>query len=137
MNKKINKELLKLVKKAAKKNEVPVGALIVCNNKIISKAYNKRYTSKLSINHAEVIAILKAQKKLKDWRLSNCDIYVTLKPCEMCSNIIEQSRIKNVYYILDKNVDSKEYYKTKYEQLYVNNYNDFKAILSNFFKKMR
>lgn len=106
-------ELMNLVKKAATKNEVPVSALIVQNNKIIAKAYNTRHKKYNVANHAEIMCINKAAKKLKDWRLNNCDLYVTLKPCNMCIEFIKQSRIRNVFYILDKPVDKKEYYRTK------------------------
>ncbi len=83
--------------KAFKKNEVPVGAVIVKNGKIVAKAYNKKEKSKCSINHAEMIAIIKASKKFKNWRLDDCDMYVTLEPCPMCASAIKQARIKNVY----------------------------------------
>ena len=85
-------------KKALKKGEVPVGAIIVKNNKIISKAYNKKEKSKNVTKHAEIIAISKACKKLKNWRLDDCEIYVTMEPCMMCCGAIEQSRIKKIVY---------------------------------------
>ena len=88
-------------KKAQKNKEVPVGAIIVKNNKIISKAYNKKEKKKNSIYHAEIIAISKACKKKKNWRLNNCSIYSTLEPCPMCASAIEQSRIKQVIYGLE------------------------------------
>ena len=84
--------------KAYKKGEVPIGAIIVKNNKIIAKAYNNREKSQIATNHAEVIAINKACKKLKSWRLDDCDMYVNLKPCPMCAGAIVNARIKNVYY---------------------------------------
>ena len=131
-------ELIKLAQKSFKKNEVPISAIIVKDDKIIAKAYNTRNKTNNVLNHAEIIAIKKASKKLKDWRLSDCDLYVTLKPCSICENIIKQSRIKNVYYLLDKPTNKKEYYKTKvskaniytHEQIYHN-------ILHDFFKKKR
>lgn len=85
-------------KKALKHNEVPVGAVIVKNNKIISKAYNKREKSNDVTKHAEIIAISKACKKLKNWRLDDCILFVTMEPCMMCSGAIEQSRIKKIVY---------------------------------------
>lgn len=91
-------EALKEAKKAAKKKEVPVGCVIVKNNKIIARAHNTREKSQNTIAHAEILAIQKACKKLKSWRLVNCDIYVTLEPCSMCSGAIIQSRIKNLIY---------------------------------------
>ena len=85
-------------KRAIKHNEVPVGAVIVKNNKVISKAYNKKESKKNSIKHAEIIAIEKACKKMKNWRLDDCIIYVTMEPCMMCCGAIEQSRIKKIVY---------------------------------------
>lgn len=84
--------------KAKNKNEVPIGAVVVCDGKIISRAYNNREKKQNAINHAEVLAISKACKKLKSWRLDNCDIYVTLQPCLMCLGAIYNARIKNVYF---------------------------------------
>lgn len=89
---------IKEAEKALKHNEVPVGAIIVKNNKIISKAHNKKENKNNVINHAEILAISKACKKIHNWRLDDCDIYVTMEPCMMCSGAIEQSRIKKVVY---------------------------------------
>ncbi len=85
-------------KKAYKKNEVPVGAVIVKNGKIIAKAHNKKENKKISIYHAEILAIIKACKKLKTWRLDDCELYVTLEPCLMCAGAIIQSRITKLYF---------------------------------------
>ena len=85
-------------KKAARHNEVPVGAIIVKNNKILSKAYNKREKHQDVTKHAEIIAISKACKKIKNWRLDDCTIYVTMEPCMMCCGAIEQSRISKIVY---------------------------------------
>ena len=87
----------KEAKKAYKRGEVPIGAVIVKNGKIIAKACNSKEKKHCSIEHAEILAIKKASKKLKNWRLDDCDIYVTLEPCPMCASAIKQSRIKNVY----------------------------------------
>lgn len=83
--------------KAFKRGEIPVGAVIVKNDKIIAKAYNNKEKTKCAINHAEILAIKKAAKKLRNWRLEDCEMYVTLDPCPMCASAIKQSRIKNVY----------------------------------------
>lgn len=80
------------------KGEVPVGAVVVKNDKVISSAYNKREKSQIATHHAEILAIQKACKKLKSWRLDDCDIYVTLEPCPMCAGAIINARIKNLYY---------------------------------------
>ena len=92
------KEALKEAKKAYEKDEVPVGAVIVKDGKIIARAHNLRETKNMSTAHAEIIAIEKASKKLKSWRLVDCDIYVTLEPCTMCMGAIISSRIKNLYF---------------------------------------
>lgn len=92
------KEALKEAKKAYKKKEVPIGAVIVYKNKIIARGYNLRESKNNSLLHAEIIAIEKACKKLKSWRLEECELYVTLEPCPMCSGAIIQSRIKNIFF---------------------------------------
>ena len=92
------KEALKEAKKAELIDEVPIGCVIVKDDKIISRGHNQRETNQSPIGHAEIIAINKASKKLKSWRLEGCDIYVTLEPCIMCSGAIIQSRIRKVYY---------------------------------------
>ena len=91
------KEALKEAKKAYDKLEVPVGAVIVKNGKIIARGYNQKETKKDTIKHAEIIAIEKASKKLDSWRLNDCEMYVTLEPCPMCAGAIINSRIKKVY----------------------------------------
>lgn len=89
---------LKEAEKAALIDEVPVGAVIVCDGKIIAKAYNKRELTHDPLGHAELLAIKKASKKLKTWRLSACELYVTLEPCAMCAGAIMWSRFKRVIY---------------------------------------
>ncbi len=88
--------------KALKQGEVPIGACIVRDGKVIAKAHNIRQKTRNAVNHAEIIAIQKACKKLHDWRLSDCDIYITLKPCPMCAGAIANARIKNVYYAAEE-----------------------------------
>lgn len=83
--------------KALKDDEVPVGAVIVKDGKVIAKAYNMKESKQCGIYHAEILAIMRACKKLSNWRLENCDIYITLAPCPMCASAIKQSRISNVY----------------------------------------
>lgn len=87
----------KYAKKAFDNNEVPVGAVIVKNNDVIGYGYNKKEKSNDVCSHAELVAIKMASKKLNNWRLRGCDLYVTLDPCPMCASAIKQSRIKNVY----------------------------------------
>lgn len=95
---KFMKTALKQAKKAYELSEVPIGAIIVKDDKIISKAYNKRNTSKSAIAHAEILAIEKACKKLGDWRLDGCEMYVTLEPCPMCAGAIVNSRLQKLYF---------------------------------------
>ena len=92
------REAIKEARKAYKRKEVPVGAVIVYKNKIISRGYNLRESKKNSLLHAEIIAISRACKKLKTWRLDECDLYVTLEPCPMCAGAIINSRIKNIFF---------------------------------------
>lgn len=91
------KEALKEAKKAYKKEEIPVGAVIVKDGKIIARGHNLKETKVDTIKHAEIIAIQKAEKKLNSWRLEDCYMYVTLEPCSMCAGAIINSRIKKVY----------------------------------------
>lgn len=87
---------LKEAQKAYKKGEVPIGAIIVKDNRIIAKAHNLREKKGSAIAHAEILAIEKACKKLNGWRLIDCDLYVTLEPCPMCAGAIIQSRIQRL-----------------------------------------
>ena len=91
------KEALKQAKKAYNIKEVPIGCVIVYEGKIIARGYNRRNTDKNTLSHAELNAIRKASKKLGDWRLDDCEMYVTLEPCQMCAGAIVQSRIKKIY----------------------------------------
>lgn len=88
------REALKQAKRAYQLGEVPIGCVIVYKDKIIGRGYNKRNTNKTTLAHAELTAINKASKKLGDWRLEDCTIYITLEPCQMCSGAIVQARIK-------------------------------------------
>jgi tRNA(adenine34) deaminase len=89
---------LKEAKKAFLKDEVPVGAVVVYQDKIIARAYNKREKNQQFHAHAEFLAMMKAAKKLGSWRLEDCDIYVTMEPCPMCAGAMIQSRIRSLYY---------------------------------------
>lgn len=92
------REALRQAKRAALLGEMPVGAVIVRDGEIISRAYNRRETKKNALYHAEITAIERACKKLGGWRLPRCEMYVTLEPCPMCAGAILNSRIEHIYY---------------------------------------
>ncbi|MDF2865840.1 MAG: CMP/dCMP deaminase zinc-binding [Clostridia bacterium] len=132
-------------KKAYSKREVPVGAIIVKDDVIIAKAHNLREHKNTSLAHAEILAIEKACKRLKSWRLDGCTMYVTLEPCLMCAGAITQSRIKNVVIgaLDEKNgviesianvFDIKTTTKVEYE---IENTEECSKIISTFFKELR
>lgn len=129
----IIEELNKLMDKAIKKNEVPVACIITKDNKIIAKAYNKTLKTNNILDHAEIIAIKKASKKIHNWRLNECNMYVSLEPCSMCQEVIKKSRISNVIYYSKQNnnkTESEPNYK------YIKN-SVISDKLTNFFKKLR
>ena len=132
--------------KAYKKNEVPVGAVIVYNDKIIAKAHNKKEGSNRAIAHAEILAIEKANKLLKNFRLEDCVMYVTLEPCIMCAGAITSARIKKLVYgatdprfgackSLINIFDLKLNHKTLIEGGVLED--KCSALISDFFKKLR
>ena len=94
---KFMKEAIKQAKKAYDKEEIPVGAVIVKDGKIIARGYNKKEEKKHTTQHAEIIAIQKASRKIGAWRLQDCEMYVTLEPCAMCTGALIQARLKRVY----------------------------------------
>ena len=131
---------LKQALKAYKKQEVPIGAIIVKNGKIISKAYNKKENKQITTKHAEIIAIERACKKLKTWHLDGCEIYTTMEPCLMCYGAIEQSRISKIYYGL-KNMnfgfESKYNIETKLQVCECKISNEYIDYIKSFFKEKR
>lgn len=139
-------EALKEAKKAYEKDEVPVGAIIVKNDKIIARAHNLRETNNMATAHAEILAIEKASKKINSWRLLDCDMYVTLEPCTMCMGAIISSRIKNLYIgALDKKTGACGSFVDLSAYKYNHTVNIFKGILQDkceyiikdFFRKLR
>ncbi len=96
VHEKYMKEALKQAKKAAQLGEVPIGCVIVRDGVIVGRGYNRRNTDKSTLSHAELTAIRRASKKLGDWRLEDCTLYVTLEPCQMCAGAIVQARIPEV-----------------------------------------
>lgn len=125
--------------KAYKRNEIPVGAVIVKNGKIIAKSSNNRQKNNDILGHAEINCIKKAAKKQKDWRLDDYELYVTLEPCNMCNAIIEETRISKVYFLIKQENLSKKTSKTPKTQ--TNDCNKLKEeyilLLKSFFNKLR
>ena len=137
-------EALKEAKKAYKKEEIPVGAVIVKDGEIISRAHNLKELKNSSISHAEILAIDKANKKLKAWRLENCEMYVTLEPCMMCTGAIIQSRMSRL--VIGTNVSRWPGFIELIENNPVNHHPDVQqgilkeqcaTIVSEFFKRKR
>ena len=141
------REALKQAQKAYDKVEVPVGAVIVKDGKIIARAYNQKECKNDTTNHAEILAIKKASKKLESWRLLDCDMYVTLEPCSMCAGALIQSRIRKVYIgapdektgacgsVLNLLQDYKFNHKVEVERDILRE--DCENLLKDFFKKLR
>lgn len=90
------REAIRQAKKAAEAGDVPIGCVIVYEDRIIARGYNKRNAKKTTLAHAELLAIEKASQKLNDWRLEGCTMYITLEPCQMCAGAIVQARIPKV-----------------------------------------
>ena len=109
------KQAIKEAKKAFDNDEVPNGAVIVLNDKIIAKAYNKKEKRQMVTEHAEILAIQKASKKLKTWHLDDCTLYTTMEPCMMCTGAIIQSRINKIVYSVSNenfgNIENNNYFK--------------------------
>ena len=136
--KEIFNELVKMSKKCLKYGDVPVAAIIIKDHRIIGKGINTREKYHNTINHAEIVAITKANKCTSKWNLAGSDLYVTLKPCSMCMEAIKQARIDNVYYLLDKPSNKKEYNKTQFNKVNMGDLEEnYQKILSDFFTKLR
>ena len=144
MNEKFIKIAFNEAIKAYKNNEIPVGAVIVRDNKILAKAYNTKERKKNVIRHAEINAIEKASSVNKDWRLENAVIFTTLFPCPMCASAIQQARIKKIVYVHDSNNEemakiSKKILSSKRlnHQVEIEKYDFDNDLLDVFFKKIR
>ena len=124
-------------------NDVPVGAVIVYNNEIIAKAHNEKEQNNDVSAHAEILAIKEAEKKLNNWRLDGCEMYVTLEPCPMCASAIISSRIKKVYFgcydnlygALGSKIDLRNIYNSKLEVMGGISENECSELLKNFWRK--
>ena len=135
MDKYIN-TILELASIAERNNNIPVGAIVVKDGEIIGEGYNNRVITNDPTGHAEINAIRKATEFTNDWRLNGCDLYVTLEPCDMCIEVIKESRINNVYYLLH-NKEKHKYERTNVRVLDTNNntVENYKKKLSDFFDK--
>ena len=118
---------IKLAKKAYKHDDVPVGAVIISHNKVISKAYNKKFVKNDVTAHAEILALQKACKKKKTTYLNDCTIYITLEPCTMCADAIKQAHINTIIYCAES---------PKYGALHLNNSFNVKKIESDEYVKL-
>ena len=116
MNQIIMQECYEYAIKKSKNNELPIACFVVQNNKIIAKSLNNKNIRNNVLGHCEILSINKASKKLKRWNLNDCELYVTLKPCEMCEWVIKNSHINKVYYLVDKLDYKKAYSKTTFQQ---------------------
>lgn len=131
---------LEEAKKGYDKEEVPVGAVIVMNNEVIAKAHNLKEQTKFVTAHAEILAITQAIEKIEDWRLCECEIYVTLEPCIMCFGAIAQSRIKKTYIGTYNNSNKEEFRKYINKELNIEygiKKEECSQILKKFFKTKR
>ena len=128
-------------KKAYRKDEVPVGSIVVDDTgKIIGRGFNKKIKTKCVDAHAEIIAIKKACKKMGDWRLNNCSIYTTLEPCPMCASAIEQSRINQVIYGASRNEENEIIIKSILKKTIIRKdvrRKECAELLTTFFEKRR
>ena len=127
-------EALKEAKKSFKTDDVPVGAIIVCGEKIIGRGHNTREKEKIITRHAEINALEQACKKKNDWYLNDCELYVTLEPCPMCLNAIAQARIKKIYYAAAR--DKVEHIKLPLKEQ-INGEKEAQKLLHDFFKAKR
>ncbi len=132
---------IKEAKKAYKYGDIPVGCIIIKNNKIISKAYNKKEKNQIATYHAEILAINKACKKLKTWHLDECILISTMEPCEMCTGAIIQSRIKNIIYLVSNenfgNIEKNQIFKNKKYKIKKIYNEEIINLLKKFFEKLR
>lgn len=137
MNSIFMKMAIKEALKAYDADDVPVGAIIVKDGKIIAKAHNKKQRTNIVTSHAEIIAIEKASKKLNDWRLNDCVMYVTLEPCLMCEGALIESRIDKVIYgTKNKKTQKNKNCKSIFEKSLSDN-EKCEELLKTFFKSKR
>ena len=146
MEKRFMRRAINCAKKAALRGEVPVGAVVVKDGKVIATGYNRREEKKNALMHAEIIAIDRACKKLGAWRLENCELYVTLEPCPMCAGAVANARIKTVFFgaydtkmgAVSSVIDLSKYnFNHHFEAVGGIMKEECAFLLSDFFKKLR
>ena len=133
--------LMLLADKAELEDEVPVSAVVLKDGIIVGEGYNQRISKCDVTAHAEIIAINEAERKLGDWRLNDCDLYVLLEPCNMCKEVIKEARLKNVYYFVEKSPHIKGYNKTNIclidAENVIGRIDSYKTKISKFFEGKR
>ena len=134
MVEKVVKQLIEEAKKSLKTDDVPVGAIIIENGKIIAQAHNTREKSHKITGHAEINAIEKACKIKKAWHLDNCELYVTLEPCKMCLEVIKQAKIKKIKYLTKQ---EKHIEDSPIEMIKIESVENSSKLLKDFFKNKR
>ena len=134
MEDKIIKQLIEEAKKSLKTDDVPVGAIIVENDKILAKDHNTREKTHKITGHAEINVIEKACKIKKTWHLEDCELYVTLEPCKMCLEVIKQAKIKKIKYLTNQEKQVKE---LKIEMIKLETVENASELLKEFFKNKR
>lgn len=139
MEEKMLKTLFKLAKRSLVENEFPVSAIIYDSNGIISTGYNKRNRTKKTTDHAEIIAVEKANKKLKNWNLENKCMVVTLEPCDMCKAVLKEARLKKIFYIIPRYKFKKQYKCTIFEQFELRDerVDKYRSDITHFFDNKR
>ena len=147
MDTKFMKLALKEAEKARQKDEVPIGCVIVQNGKVIAKSHNTKNTKANALYHAEIIALMKAQKKTKDWHFNDMELYSTLEPCPMCAGAILNSRIEKVFFAAKDKTSADNLFETIVKSVRLNHNCQFEQLLSyekqaskllsNFFKTKR
>ena len=139
MKEKFMQECLKYAIEKTNRNEIPIAALLVKNDKILCKCANNKNIKNNVLGHAEILCIQKACKKLKRWNLNDCELYVTLKPCEMCELVIREAHIEHTYFLIDRLPIKKTYSKSQIVEIesLENEKNFYQKKLQQFFKNKR
>jgi len=129
---------MQLLKKSLKIGCVPVSAVVVRDGKIVSSGYNRKEKTNNPLDHAEIIAIRRAVKKLSTWKLNDCELYVTMKPCKMCETVISECRIAVVHYIVENKKEAEKSVPLAYKESGIGPLTkEYQRVLKTFFKRLR